>query len=95
MEVPSGNQLAHPAMSFAVLSGDTKTGSLKLGNRSASRSALLGFYVELQRIAQERRHRDDQVALATRPDLERGGLPKAQEREAQPQEVCHVVADPA
>ncbi len=60
-----------------------------------SRSALLDFYMEIERIAQERRHADDQAAIGMRPDLKRGGLPKAQEREAQPQEVCHVVADPA
>jgi hypothetical protein len=44
-----------------------------------SRSALLDFYVEIERIAQHRRRYP----------------PKAQEPEAQPEEVCHVVADPA
>lgn len=52
-----------------------------------SRPALLDFYMEIERIAQEHRHADDQAALGIGPDLNRGGLPKAQEREAQPQEA--------
>lgn len=43
---------APTAMPFTVLSGDRKAGPLKLGNRSPSWAALLGFYAELERIAQ-------------------------------------------
>lgn len=62
-----------------------------------SLGALLACYAELQRIVEEHRHPRDQAALAIRPDPERRGLlPKAQPSpEAQPQEVCHVVANPA
>ena len=46
---------AQTAIPFTVLGGDRKADPLKLGNRSPSRSALLDFYAELQRIARERR----------------------------------------
>lgn len=47
---------------------------------SPSRSALLGFYAELERIAQERRHSHDQATVAIRADLKRGGLLKPRDK---------------
>lgn len=44
--------------------------------------ALLACYGVLRRIVEEHRHLRDQAALATRPDLDRPGLLKAQEPQA-------------
>jgi len=79
---------------FTVLSGDTKAGPLQLGNRSPSRSALVGFYAELERVAQKRLAikelaARDQATQAIRADLEGRGLLKVQSNGNGEQARCH------